>query len=197
MISCRLPHHKLSESALLERNNFRFIEMVLHPTILNLQEIHIEDQCLLISPIDEVDKPLISGIATKAFSYERFHVDPYLNPNIGNTRYRQWVENSKSSDTQQLLKATLDGKIIGFFLVEYRDNLVYWHLTAISPEYQGRGLGARVWFSMMAQHKRDGFQKILTTISARNTPVLNLYSKLNFRFNPPEMTFHWVKQITS
>lgn len=197
MISCRLPHQKLYESQLLERNDFRFIEMVLHPTIMNLQDIHIENQGLVVSSIDAVDIPLIGEIAAKAFSYERFHVDPYLNSDFGNSRYKRWVENSQSSDTQQLLKATLDGKIIGFFLVEYRKDLVYWHLTAMSPEYQGRGLGVRVWAAMMIRHQRDGFNQILTTISARNVPVLNLYSKLNFRFMPPEMTFHWTKQEES
>ena len=38
------------------------------------------------------------------------------------------------------------------------------------------------------------FEKVETTIAARNTPVLNLYSKLNFRFHEPEMTFHWANK---
>ena len=193
MISCRLPHERLSESEILERNGFRFIEMVLHPTIDSLQDLNFEDQGILVSQVEDVDIRSIGEIAEKAFRFERFHIDPYLSREIGNTRYGRWIINCQNDNKQQMLKAMLGDKIIGFFLVEYKMNLVYWHLTAMSPEFQGRGLGERVWSAMLAKHKADGYLQILTTISARNTPVLNLYSKLNFRFRPPEMTFHWNK----
>jgi len=191
LLSCRLPHQKLFESELLEWNDFRFIEMVLHPEFVSLQSAHIESDDILISRAADLDIPLIGEIAASAFGHERFHVDPYLNPKIGNLRYRRWVESSAGSRVQLLLKATLNGDVIGFFLVEYIDRQVYWHLTAIAPELKGHGLGVRVWNAMMSQHQKDGMHSILTTISARNVPVLNLYSKLNFRFRPPEMTFHW------
>jgi hypothetical protein len=35
-------------------------------------------------------------------------------------------------------------------------------------------------------------EAVTTTISSRNTRVLNLYAKLGFRFMPPEITFHWL-----
>ena len=192
LISCRLPNKKLSESELLERNDFRFIETVLHPEFVNLQDTHIESCDILISNAANSDIPIIGDIAARSFGHERFHVDPYLNPENGNLRYRRWVESSAGSSVQILLKATLNGKVVGFFLVEYMGRQVYWHLTAIAPELKGKGLGVRVWKAMMAHHQKDGMHCILTTISARNVPVLNLYSKLNFRFQPPEMTFHWV-----
>jgi hypothetical protein len=46
---------------------------------------------------------------------------------------------------------------------------------------------------MLARHLGEGVGKVSTTIAARNVPVLNLYSSLRFRFAPPEMTFHWVR----
>lgn len=195
MISCRLPHDKLLESSLLERNDFRFIEMVLHPTLANIQDMVIYEHELSVSSVENSEVPHIGNIAARAFGYERFHVDPFLDPSLGDIRYRKWAENSYGDKKQHLLKATLNGKIIGFFLVEYKDDLVYWHLTAVAPEWQGQGLGYRVWMAMIEHHKQMGFQRILTTISARNVPVLNLYSRLNFRFLPPEMTFHWVRDM--
>lgn len=196
MISCRLPHQKLLESTLLERNDFRFIEMVLHPTLTNLQDIVIYEHKLSVSSVDKDEVSIIGDIAARAFGYERFHVDPFLDPSLGDIRYRKWAENSYSDEKQHLIKATLNGKIVGFFLVEYKDDLVYWHLTAVAPEWQGQGLGYRVWMAMIEYHKQEGYQQILTTISARNVLVLNLYSKLNFRFLPPEMTFHWVRDMS-
>ncbi len=192
MISCRLPHHKLLESALLERNNFRFIEMVLHPELTDLNKFSIDSHGLKISNVEFDELPLVSNIAARSFKYERFHVDPFIDPVFGDARYRAWVENSYNNENQNLLKATLNGNILGFFMVEYIKNSVYWHLTAISPEWQGKGNGSRVWMAMIEFHKNNYIEKVFTTISARNVPVHNLYSKLNFRFQSPEMTFHWV-----
>lgn len=192
MVSCRMPHQKLLESALLEKNHFRFIEMVLHPELKDLQSLEVTEQGIEISLADFEDVSRIAQIAEKAFGVERFYVDPFMNADLANLRYKRWVENSIGSDVQILLKVSLDGQIVGFFLVEKKQRQVYWHLTAITPEFKGRGIGVRVWRAMLERHKKDGMDSVLTTISARNVPVLNLYSKLNFRFQPPEMTFHWV-----
>lgn len=196
MISCRLLHNKLLESGLLERNDFRFIEMMLHPVLTNLQNYPISEHGLSISSVEATEVPLIADIAERVFIYERFHVDPFLDSRFGDTRYRKWVENSYSNEKQHLLKATLNDNILGFFVVEYKDDLVYWHLTAIAPEWHGQGVGSRVWMAMIESHQKKSFNQILTAISARNVPVLNLYSKLNFRFQQPEMTFHWVRDLT-
>jgi RimJ/RimL family protein N-acetyltransferase len=46
---------------------------------------------------------------------------------------------------------------------------------------------------VMMLNKRQGARSIRTTISARNTAVMNLYARLGFRFSAPDMTFHWVR----
>ena len=76
MVSCRLGHQKLMESALLERNQFRFIEMVLHPEIENLQERDLSGHGFQVCQADLVDVPAIGRMAETAFGVERFHVDP-------------------------------------------------------------------------------------------------------------------------
>jgi len=191
LISCRLPHDKLRESALLESNGFRFIEMVLHPVVQDINQLDVSGHGLDISVVNDEELHAVAEIAGSAFSYERFHVDPYLGQSISDIRYRRWVENSSSYSNQVLLKATEGKKLVGFFLVEYKVDTVYWHLTAVAPEFHGLGYGYRVWKAMIDHHHQFGARNIATTISARNTPVLNLYSKLGFRFAPPEMTFHW------
>jgi len=195
MISCRLPHDKLLESCLLEKNGFRFIETVLHPTINDLQKLTIaeHESELAVSSVLENEVPLIADIAASVFKYERFHVDPFLSSNLGDIRYKQWIENCFLYEKQELLKVTLNGSIVAFFLVESNEGQVYWHLTAVASEWQGKGLGMRVWKAIIEHHKNIGEESIHTTISARNIPVLNLYSKLHFYFLPPEMTFHWTK----
>lgn len=195
LISCRLSHNLLCESMLLEENEFRFIEMVLHPKLENFDGLNIPHQGLEVALADQHDLCAIRVIAESAFNNERFHVDPRLDPECGNHRYGRWVAYSMDHPTQRLLKVIDDGKLVGFFIVELKDDRsVYWHLTAVSPQYQGKGYGRRAWLAMLQYHQLNGQTSVSTTISARNTVVLNLYSSLNFRFLPPEMTFHWVRK---
>lgn len=193
MISCRLAHEQLSTSFFLEQQGFRFIEMVLHPVITNLQKIKAPDSTLQISNVTRDEVALIQNMAEKCFAYERFHMDPRLSTALANVRYGRWVKNTIESNRQLLLKIENGSEIVAFFVIEEtRDKGVYWHLTAVAPGFQGKGYGRKAWLAMLAYHHANDIQRVSTTISARNTRVLNLYSQLQFRFAPPEMTFHWM-----
>ena len=195
IVSSRLPHHQLRESMFLEANGFCFIEMVLHPTLDNLQSLDIPQDDLPLRSRMSSDLPLLEDIAERAFRHERYHVDPRLNARLGDLRYCRWVRSSLGHPVQRLLKITDGERLVALFLVESRDGRsAYWHLTAVSPTWQGRGYGYRVWRSMLRYHQSEGCEGLMTTISARNVAVLNLYAKLGFRFRPPEMTFHWVRE---
>lgn len=194
IVSCRLPHQQIDASMLLEKNGFHFIEMTLHPLIAALQFYPVMDTGMVVNEVCEAELPSVINMAQRAFGVERYHIDPRIDRTFANIRYGRWVANCFRDTKQVLLKVVMDGRLVGFFVVENKDDRsVYWHLTAVNPDFQGQGLGHLVWLSMIAYHKAAGMANIRTTISARNTPVLNLYSKLNFRFDPPEMTFHWVK----
>ncbi|MEI7788841.1 MAG: hypothetical protein WCI23_09340, partial [Chlorobiaceae bacterium] len=94
LMSCRLGHDQLYESMFLEGKGFRFIETVLHPKLENLLRLNISDQGLEIIPANEADMPVLKRIAELAFRNERFHVDPRLDPRLGDLRYVRWVMNS-------------------------------------------------------------------------------------------------------
>lgn len=193
MVSCRLQHDRLAESFLLEQKGFRFIEMVLHPTLENLQEIRLSENGLRVRDVRESEVELIQAMAERCFVHERFHVDPRLSTELANLRYGKWVRNSTRSSSQRLLKIESNNEIVAFFIVEdQKDDGTYWHLTAVAPQFQGRGYGRKAWLAMLAYHQVNGINKVSTTISARNVRVLNLYSQLQFRFTLPEMTFHWI-----
>lgn len=194
LASCRLPHDSLRESMLLEDAGFHFVEMVLHPHLADLQAYPCESQGLDVSLATTNDLPAIEAMAADAFGYERFHADPRLDRTLANQRYRVWVHNSLGHKKQRLYKICDGPNIVAFFVTESRpDGVCYWHLTAIAPAFQGRGYGKRVWREMLALHQRQGMRQVATTIAARNTPVLNLYASLGFRFQPPETTLHWLR----
>jgi RimJ/RimL family protein N-acetyltransferase len=195
IMSCRLPHDRMREAMILENHGFRFIEMVLHPQLdLQKKVLPRRDGKVVVEDAEEEDRQRICEIAASAFGVERYHMDPRIDSGLADERYRRWANSSFNHDSQQMFKVVYQEKIIGFFLVEDQPaGHVYWHLTAMAPEWQGQGLGYHTWVAMLHKHREDGWLRVSTTISARNSPVLNLYAKLGFRFQPPEMTFHWVK----
>lgn len=193
LVSCRLSHLQLRESMFLEDQGFRFIEMVHHPVLAVLDGFGVGDEALRIESAAPADYPVIRDIAERAFSYERFAQDPRLDPALAGRRYGNWVDNTRGSDSQQLIKFVVEQTIVGFFIIEVRaDGTCYWHLTAIAPEYHGQGYGKRAWRKAVAYAQGLGATRIRTTIAARNTPVLNLYVRLGFQFEAPSMSFHWL-----
>ena len=80
---------------------------------------------------------------------------------------------------------------MGFFIVERRpDTSVYWHLTAVAPTWQGKGIGLSLWQTMLHRHAEEGAAFVATTISGHNLGALNLYARLGFSFPSARMTFH-------
>lgn len=193
LVSCRLQHQKLAESFFLEDEGFRFVEMVLHPHTKQLNNLTVDESGLAVAPAVETDLPALTAIAETTFGSERFHVDPRVNLDLANLRYGNWVKSCLTHPQQVLLKVSNGHEIVALFIVEsLASGIVYWHLTAVAAHLQGKGIGLMAWQAMMHYHHSEGAKGIQTTISARNTRVLNLYSRLGFRFLPPDMTFHYV-----
>lgn len=195
LVSCRLSHECLKESMLLEACGFRFIEMVYHPEMDDLQTNDLGAPTgLRVSRAESLDLPVVQEIAGHAFQNERFHVDPRLDSHIGDQRYRNWVTSSFNHPRQELYCIRNAQRVLAFFVTEIlADGTCYWHLNAVAPDVQGKGFGALAWRAMTHLARDAGAKQIRTCIAARNHRVLNLYCRLGFRISPPEMTFHWVK----
>lgn len=195
LVSCRLPHHSMPESMLLEEHGFRFIEMVYRPE-LELSNLASENResGLEVSRACDSDMPTLLEIAGSAFRNERFRMDPRLDPAASDLRYQNWVASSQRHATQQLHVVRDAGKTVAFFVTELLDDgTCYWHLNALASDAQGQGYGRRVWLCMLDQAQKAGAQRVCSSIVARNVRVLGLYARLGFQFAPPTMTFHWVR----
>ena len=194
LVSCRLPHDQLRESMLLEDHGFRFIEMVYRPELDNLQTRELPASSLDVEPAQPADIAAIQRIARHAFRNERFHMDPRLDATLGDERYCRWVGNSLGHHSQRLYTVREGPRLIAFFVNEMLADCCYWHLNAVEPAIHGLGYGRRAWLAMLYQAKLSGADCVRTCIATRNHRALNLYARLGFRFSPPLMTFHWVRQ---
>ena len=194
LASCRLRHEALKESMLLEQRGFRFIEMVYRPRLSNLRATHFPAGDINIERAEAGDLPSLTDVAGTAFRTGRYYLDWRLDPAMNDQRYRAWVRNSFADPRHEVLKAMLQGELVGFFIVEKTpDRGCYWHLTAVAPGWQGRGIGKALWQAMLLRHRDEGLERVDTTISAHNLPVLNLYAKLGFSFPHADTTFHWLR----
>lgn len=195
LASCRLDHTRLPESMALEERGFRFVEIVYRPRFDAFEAIAAPRHVIQVAEAAEADVARIEDVAYTSFSTGRILLDQRLPPELSRRRYATWVRTSFGSERQIVLKAEVEGDLIGFFIVEHRqDQSVYWHLTAIAPEWQGMGMGMSLWQTMLLRHRADGASSVETTISGHNLPALNLYARLGFTFGAAEMTSHWLRQ---
>ena len=192
-----LAHDKLRESMLLEEIGFRFIEMLYQPT-LDLAKAGAPTSCdhgMTVSTATEQDMPRVLAIAGSAFQNERIHMDPRLPSRLGDMRYQNWARDALTHSSQRLKILREKNEIVAFFVTEDQpDKTCYWHLNAVAPDAQGRGVGRRTWRAMLEDAQLGGAKRVQTSIVARNNRVLNLYASLAFTFPPPLMTFHWVRR---
>lgn len=195
LASCRLNHGCLRESFVLEAIGFRFVEMVYAMEI----DVGPEFAAAADAPglhwrmASQEDLALLSHIAASAFVTGRWTVDWRVGEELAGKRYADWVRRSLHNPRHDVLVAVYDGEIAGFFVVEVKQQgSAYWHLTAVAPEFRGRGVGRAMWRSMVGRHAMAGLSCVRTTIAARNLPVVNLYAKLGWRYVACQMTFHWV-----
>jgi len=194
LVSCRLERLQLHESMALEEHGFRFIEMVYGPRLDHLDRISEPRLAIQVTKAESNELASIEAIAFAAFTTGRFLLDWRLPAELSNRRYGSWVRTSLDRGAQTVLKAELDGELVGFFIVEHRpDHGVYWHLTAVAPQSQGKGVGMSLWQTMLMRHRAEGAAYVQTTISGHNPTALNLYARLGFSFDAPQMTFHWLR----
>lgn len=198
LITCRLDHSRLGDSAALEAHGFRFIEMVLQPRLALSGDFPAADLLLDVAEATEDDLARIEAIAQDAFTTGRYLLDRRLPPGLNGRRYARWVRSAFDSPSQTVLKAVHDGELVGFFCVERQaDGNIYWHLTAVAPGWQGRGVGLSFWRTMLRRHAEDGATSVTTTISAHNLAAINLYARLGFSFAAAQMTFHRLVEATA
>ena len=125
------------------------------------------------------DYEIISKYAVDFFHHGKFHEDPLITRQSANLRNINMVNDLTKKYTTYIGK--VGDSILGFMILKEEDTTIDLLLGGIHPNY--RHLSYSFWNRVFLEYKTKGFKKFITTISAANIPVINLYNKFNFKFN--------------
>jgi len=127
----------------------------------------------------EEDYSTISRYAIKYFNHGKFHEDPLITRSSANTRNINMVNDLTAKYTTYV--GRVNDKVIGFMILNQESTQVDLLLGGMHIDY--RHLSYSFWNRVFNHYKGKGVKKFITTISAANIPVINLYSRFGFKFS--------------
>lgn len=105
-----------------------------------------------------------------------------------------WFDSPSANRYSRVLD--LAGRAAGFILYEVVDAAHFADgpvgvliLGGIDPDQAGRGLGTALWRGVLDDLATRA-RWASATVIAENSPIVNLYAKLGFRFSSTEITLH-------
>lgn len=204
-VSARVPKKSMSAIPVLQACRFYVVEGVLSP-VANLSDNPVlrafletpsrflprrfrESDVQFVS-LDRCDankkRDTIVGMAEQSFSDDRFHMDFRCPAGLASRRFAFWVGDLLQDEQVRFDLLLVNGEP-GGFMARKKDKLV---LAGFSKKYVRSGLGEYLWLSSLREMFDAGMQHVSTLISLNNVPVLNLYSRLGFKFRDVQYTFH-------
>ncbi len=195
-ITARADSLDLSSIHALEKHSFQYIET----TITNSYDIHdmhnnAKSNYLVRSICsNEIDE--IADLTKGAFPLHRFSADPRFSKRNVEELYRKWVTDCYKKDDCHIVVMDIDNNPAGFFIYSVKNLTRYfgsrfamWQLAALSPPFQGKGLGYQLFLSTI-NYLSDSVDIVDSGLTIRNITSLNLHNKLGFKTISSAVTFH-------
>lgn len=131
--------------------------------------------------------PLLA-ICHGAFAHGRFHRDFNLKRAQADRRYDNWLTQLHGAGKVYGLRYR--DEVVGFIAVD-GNRLV---LHAIAEQLRGQGLAKYLWTPVCRALFEQGYDELVSSVSAANMAVVNLYSTLGFSLRNPVDMFHRLTQ---
>ncbi|MDZ4184067.1 MAG: GNAT family N-acetyltransferase [Desulfuromonadales bacterium] len=166
----------------LHRHGFYYCDTLLEPFAdqRRFVAMHNEQVGIDLAP----NKDDILKICHGAFSHGRFHRDFYLDRDLADRRYDQWT--AQLCDERNVFGLTFAGALAAFF--GFRENKIVLH--AVGEDFQGKGLAKYLWSRACCELFSRQHEELLSSVSASNLAIVNLYASLGFRFRKPIDIYH-------
>lgn len=136
------------------------------------------------------DESGVVQVAHNNFIYSRFHLDEAIDNGIANQIKAEWARNYFRGDRgDQMVVAVVEGQVVGFNQLLYKDDIVTIDLIAVDKYYHRRGIAADM--ITYAETESPQAQRIRVGTQLANLPSIKLYEKLGFRFHQTKYVFHY------
>jgi GNAT superfamily N-acetyltransferase len=195
MCACTVPASEAYSSwkFYLGEAGFHFVDFSVQATLNGLQHACLPEARTTLRQARSDDRDVIAAMAATAFHNGRYHADALFPRHLADKRYSHWVRNAMSADggIDRVYVMGLPGSVEGFFHVTVEEGVSDLRLAAVAPALRGTLLGFDLYVSVLDALKGLGVRRVVTSISAANTAVMNVYAMLGFSFSAPEMIFHW------
>lgn len=141
------------------------------------------------------DRDTVCDIASRAFRFSRFHLDPQVPAGVADQIKASWARNYFSGERGDgMIVAESNGQVVGFLqLLWGQEDTLIIDLIGVAPESQGQGLGrAMICYAAMngtGDHRRPA--KIRVGTQAANIPSMRLYESLGLRMHSAQYVLHF------
>jgi ribosomal protein S18 acetylase RimI-like enzyme len=184
----KLPAAGVENIKVFEEVGFRMIDVAV--TFSRPVEFAKDDISVQVGFAVSGDEESVSRVARAAFSYSRFHLDPYIPRHVADEIKAQWASNYfRGRRGDAIVVARSAGEVVGFLqLLLTEDALV---IDLIGVAEKGRRQGLAKAMIRFAEQNMEPRPIIRVGTQAANVPSIHLYESMGFRFQSSQVVMHF------
>ena len=168
---------------ILHDYGFYYCDTLIEPYCSEGKFINFEHNEILVS--QEIKLNDVVDVCHGVFAHGRFHRDFNIDRDLADLRYDNWI--TQIYDAGGVFGLLYKGELAAF--IGLTDNKLVLH--AVSEKFQGKGLAKYLWSAACREFFRV-HEELISSVSAANVAVINLYASLGFRFRNPVDVYHKV-----
>ncbi|MFC7394939.1 GNAT family N-acetyltransferase [Scopulibacillus cellulosilyticus] len=172
----------LESKALLHQYGFYYCDTLIEPYgSYNRFQFYSEPA---ISINEEIDLEEIIDMCFDTFHFDRFHRDFHIDSKKADGRYANWLRDIYKNGNVFALRYRQT--TAGFFACH--DERILLH--ALHKDFRGKGLAKYFWSAACQYLYSFGYKELVSSVSAANTAIVNVYHHLGFSFRNPVDIYH-------
>jgi ribosomal protein S18 acetylase RimI-like enzyme len=176
----------------LQAAGFRMVDYALAVRLPGLHAARFTLPGLAVREAEAADHAGVIRIAAEAFSFGRYHTDPWFPQTLANRRYARWLSAALTGNKleDRVLVTGPPGEPSGFLFARLAPPVAELLLAGVAPEYHGGPTGVGLYVGSLLALRDRGARLATSVVSAANNAVMNLYASLGFRFGSPTVVLH-------
>jgi L-amino acid N-acyltransferase YncA len=172
----------LWNSRILSNYGFYYCDTLIQPYCNYQNFINYDHEKICLSTDNSLEQLL--SICNGAFIHGRFHRDYNFDKKQADMRYNSWL--TDLFNQKKVWSLIYENKLAGFWGFSQQNILLH----ALKTNYRGKRMAKYFWSKACQGMFKLGHKEIISSISASNLAVLNLYVSLGFKFKNPQDVYH-------